>query len=470
VSDVLVVKDVVYFCQDEAAAIRRFQYDAGSNSYDDDGTNKAKFMELVHESGGAQVYKANNVAVSVTVAKATPAVWGTDLAFGAAIDCGNSAVPITGLERYYDPEYLMVMKEDEVGRIVGDEYQTLPLREFAGVKSENTGRASTVNGVYLYLTALRGLERFYQNRLDDVGPNLDDGLQPGYQGPIYDLLSFPGRVYAAVSGEDFGTNSYSSIQVHNGMGWHSWYRSQLPGSKIRKIHHQVIPGSTPDRMWVSEGGDVIWLHMPSETLDPTEDSQYKFFHCGMLETSRQYLKLRDVDKTFKSMKMFIDDTTTGSQYIKDSYALEGASYVDDYATFDTIVEENDLAATQVKGIQIQFRHIFWTDDETKSPILKATVIEAIAHLPTKFRYSVQFKIDDESKNLLFEEEFIAVNTLASQLETWANSGTRLIMRHHATGPMNTKTVFISAPTYTPLKNNDDEDKAAFLCTMELYEA
>ena len=97
-------------------------------------------------------------------------------------------------------------------------------------------------------------------------------------------------------------------------------------------------------------------------------------------------------------------------------------------------------------------------------------MEAVAHLPTKFRYSVQFKIDDESIDLRDEEEFITVSTLSSQLETWANSGTQLIMRHHATGPMNTKTVFISAPTYTPLSNKDDEDKASFLCTMEIFEA
>lgn len=470
VTDILVVKDVVYFCQGEATNIRRFQYDANTNSFDDDGTNMATFMELVHESGGAQVYKANNAAVSVTVAKADPAVWGADLSFGTAIDCGNSAVLITGLERYFDPEYCIVKKQDQIGRIVGDEYQVMPIREFIAAKSDNTGRASTVAGVYLYTTAMRGIERYYQNRLDDVGPNLDDGLQDGYQGPIYDLLSFPGRIYAAVSGEDWGTGAYSSIQVHNGLGWHPWYRSQAAGSKIRKLFHQVIPGSAPDRMWVSEGGDVTWLHMPSETLDPTKDSQYKFFHCAMLETSRQFMNLRDVDKTFKSMKMFIDDAVEDHQYITDSYSLEGATAVEAYATFGSTIEEHNLATTQVKGIQVQFKHIFWTDDETKSPILRATVIEAVAHLPTKFHYPIQFRVSDENIDLRGDEESYGVGAFIAAIETWANEGTILTMRHHNEGgPIDNKKVFISAPTSRPIMNIDDENLASYLCTMEIFE-
>jgi hypothetical protein len=224
-------------------------------------------------------------------------------------------------------------------------------------------------------------------------------------------------------------------------------------------------------MWVSEGGDVIWLHMPSETLDPTEDSNYKFFHCGMLQTSRQYMSLRDVYKTFKSMKMFIDDTAVGSQYISDSWSLDsGTSYSDDYATYDSIINEHDLADTQVRGIQIQFKHIFWTDDETKTPILRATVIEAVAHLPTKFHYPIQFRVSDENIDLRGDEESYGVGAFITALETWANEGTILTMRHHnEDGPLDNKKVFISAPTSKPIHNIDDENLASYLCTMEIYE-
>jgi hypothetical protein len=211
--------------------------------------------------------------------------------------------------------------------------------------------------------------------------------------------------------------------------------------------------------------------MPSETLDPTEDSNYKYFHCGMLQTSRQYMNLRDVDKTFKSMKMFIEGTAAGSQYIEDGYKLDEATEVEGYATFADTIEEHALASTQVKGIQIQFKHIFWTDDETKTPILRATVIEAIAHLPTKFRYSVQFRAGDENIDLRGDEESYAIGEFMAALETWANEGVLLTMRHHnEDGPMDHKEVFISAPTSKPLNNIDDENLASYLCTMEIIEA
>ena len=477
VTDVLVVKDVVYFAQGEATNIRRFQYAANANSYADDGTNKATFMELVHEGGedGVQVYKANNAAVSVTVAKAPPQAWGTDLVFATAIDCGNSATLITGLERYFDPEYCIVLKQDQVGRIVGDEYQVMPIREFIAAKSDNTGRASTVAGVYLYLTAMRGLERYYQNRLDDVGPNLDDGLQAGYQGPIYDLLSFPGRVYAAVSGEDWGTGSYGSIQVDNGLGWHPWYRSQAPGSKIRKLYHQVIPGSTPDRMWVSEGGDVIWLHMPSETLDPRRDSNYKYFHEGMLQTSAMSLRLKDIPKTLNSINIWAESLATDAQYITVRYELNwDGTQVDLSGNVDTMpTEELDIsfAGSQIQTRDVHFVIVFHTTDETKSPELKATVLEAVAHLPTKFRYSIQFRAGDENIDLRGDEESYAVGAFIAALETWANEGTLLTMRHHnEDGPMDNKSVFISTPTIRPISNIDDENLASYLCTMEMFEA
>ncbi len=475
VTDVLVVKDAVYFAQGEAVNIRRFNYAANSNSFDDDGTNKATFIELVHELGGAQVYKANNAAVSVTVARADPAVWGTDLVFGTAIDCGSSAVPITGLERYFDPEYCIVLKEDQVGRIVSNEYQVMPIREFIAAKSDHTGKASTVAGVYLYLTAMRGLERYYQNRLDDVGPNLDDGMRADHQGPIYDLLSFPGRIYAAVSGEDWGTSSYGSIQVHNGLGWHSWYRSQLAGSKIRKIHHQVIPGSTPDRVWVSEGGDVIWLHMPSEQLDPRRDSNYKYFHEGMLQTSAMSLRLKDIPKTLNSINIWAESLATDTQFITVRYEIDwDGTQVDLSGNIDTLpTEELDISSSgsQVQCRNVHFILVFHTTDETKSPELKATVLEAVAHLPTKFKYSVQFRAGDENIDLRGDEESYAVGTFIATLEAWANAGTQLTMRHHNEGgPMDNKTVFITAPTLRPILNIDDENLASYLCTMEIIEA
>lgn len=468
ITDVLVVRDTVYFAQGESVNIRRFNYDSDTNSFADDGTNKASFLELV----GDYVWKANNGDIKTTVAKADVKSWGTNLSFGDAVDIGNGIDRITNLDKYFDPEYLMVFKRNGVWRIVGDEPQKMPLGEMAAVASENTGRAAEQMGAYYFFSLIRGLQRYYNNQLDDIGPDRDDGLQPGYQGPIYDLLSYPGRLYAAVSGEDWGTSSYSSIQAYNGLGWHPFFRSPLQGTKIRKLHMQVIPGSTLDRLWVSDGTDVLWLPMPSETTNPLEDSNYKYFHCGMLETSWQYMNLRDIEKTYKSMKMFVDDTLADNQYIEDSWSLNGGSSESVmYATYDSIVEEHDLDASQVKGYNIRFKHIFWTTDETKTPVLRATVMEAVAHLPTRHRYSVQFRARDRDINLLGQMDTLSAQEKLEQLQTWANAGTRLTMQHeHDGGPYDNVQVFVSAPSDRPYYVEGAEDLAGYICTMEMFEA
>lgn len=474
VTDVLVVKDVVYFCQGEATAIRRFQYDANTNSFADDNTNKATFMELVHESAGPKVYKANNAAVSVTVASAAPEVWGTDLAFGTAIACGNSDVPITGLDRYFDPEYLMVLKQNQVGRVVWTEYQTMPLREMIAAKSENTGHASTVGGVYLYVSMMRGLERYYQGRLDDVGPNLDDGLPAAYQGTITYTFSYPGRIYIAVAGADQSTSNYSSVLVQNGLGWHPIYRSRLAGEKIRYMHHQVIPGSNLDKLWISEGSDVVWLSMPSETLDPTKDSNYEFHYFGVYESSWYYLNLRDIPKTFNEVNIWAE-SISGQTLIGVEYKIdEDVNWTHIGESWGVTPSESfsiSGSGSQKQGRRIKFRLIFLSIGGANTPVMTAHVLEAVAHLPTKFRYSVQFRTGDENIDLRGDEESYAIGTFIAALNTWANDGTLLTMRHHnEDGPMDNKNVFITAPTINPISNIDDENLASYLCTMEIIEA
>jgi len=477
ITDIEVVKDVVYFCQGESVNIIRFNYEAGSNTFSSDGTNKATFLKYVHDSGGAQVHKANNGATVTTISRADPKSWGTNLTFGHEKEIGPSDIRITGLERYFDPEYLIIFTEGGVFRRVGDEIQQMPLREMMNVRSEFTGRASDVSGAYLWFSLLTSLQRYYNNQLDDKGPDRDDGLQPGYQGPIYDVKSYPGRIYVAVSGSDWGSGSFGSVIVHNGYGWHILYRGlHNSDNPIRQIHFQVIPGSKPDRLWVSEGDHVLWLPIAAETRDPTQDSQYKYFFQGMLQTSWMYANLKDVPKTFRSLKLFIDGATADEQYITSSWAIDegwnaAGQYKEAFATFDTSpVQEEDLDTSQILGKRVQFKHVFWTTDETKTPILKASVLEEIIHLPTKFFYPVTFRARDDDPTLGGQGEALTAAAKISQIETWANSGTMLTMQHEDRGgPFDNKEVVISAPEQFPLYIENAVDKAGYLCRMRIFE-
>lgn len=478
ITDVKVVKDVVYFMQGEAVNIRRFQYDAGSNSFADDGTNKATFMQLVHESGGAQIYKANNAAVSTTVAKADPHTWAEgNLSFGTAIDVGNSDSLITGVERYGDPEYLWIFKEDSVYRIVGDTAYQLPLREMEGLKSQNNGRAHAVSGVYLYFSMMKGgVERYYQSILDDMGPNVDDGMPQYDHGPVYHMLSFPGRIYACIGDDQWPSTHWGSIRVFNGLGWHPIFINHEKGVPIRRIHLQTIPGETQDRLWYSAGSDIVWLSMPSETLDPTEDSNYRYHHDGMLQLSLHNFKLKDVQKTYDEVRVFAEGLSTGAQYITGRYSIDNGSTFTDFVdnNLDTSPVDESQISTSTSQIQNEniWIHLFLhSTSQTVTPVLRAVVLDAVAHIPTKFQYSVTFRAADENEDLRGDEESASAASLISQLETWANAGNRLTLRHHAeSGPLDNKLVWISAPVTKPLDNIDDDNETEFICEMSIFEA
>ena len=478
VTDVLVSGGVVYFCQTGTTVVRRMQWVAPSTyNFADDTGNVCHFLIKAFDStNGAQVWRATNTSGGDPVVSRSPVrTWGTDLDFSSGdIVVGDRDLLITGLERYEDPEVPYVLKEDSVFKIESDKALQVPLREMASIASRNNGRAHIVNGVFLYFSLGRGVERFSvtAGTLDDVGPNRDDGLQPGYQGPIVHMTGYPGRIYAAVVGEDQTTSNVSSIQVNNGLGWHRFYRSQLAGRKIRELYHQVIPGTTLDRLWISEGTDIIWLPMPSETLDPTKDSNYLYFHEGMIQTTFEYLELKDIPKTYNELKLWCEELVEDEQYLTLQYGLDEADMVDlSDQVNSTPVQTVSLSTVgaELRGRRIRFIAVFHTTDETKTPILKATTLEAVAHIPTKYRYAMPFRVEDINKDLNGQEDGQDTESFVTQMDSWATDGKQLTLRS-IFGPFDNKRVFFNPASVQPFQILRGEDRDIFLGQSDVMEA
>ena len=104
-----------------------------------------------------------------------------------------------------------------------------------------------------------GIQRYYNQQVDSVGPDKDTGLPEDRQGQIADLCVYPGRYFAAIDAGD----GYSSVLMNNNSGWHEIYRAPNPGERIRHLGYQAISGTRPDRLWISVGDDIVWLVMPS---------------------------------------------------------------------------------------------------------------------------------------------------------------------------------------------------------------
>ena len=462
VTDVLVSKDIIYFAQGESTNIRRANFATSGGtwtlSYADDSTNKATFMELVEDPvDGQQVWKANTALGTSTVARGNAQAWATDITYGTAIVVGSTNVRITGMDKYGSPEVLWVLKEDSQWAVQNDIPDQIPLREMASVRSPKNGKAHLVHGVYFYFSLLAGaLERYFRNNLDDVGPSLDFGLPADRQGPIVDMVGYPGVFFNAVDG---GTANFSSILLTSGSrDWHEIYRSPEKGQRIRNLAFQVIPGTTVDRLWFSQGTDTLWLSFPSDTLDPFRDSGYLFTHEGHLITSWMYADLQDVDKLFKSMKVFAENLSANAQVIRCDYQTDGTTETGTWnnvaGDFDVVpVEEVDLVsdtvASGVTGRRVRFRFRFETDSNTSTPRMKATVAEMLGKVAQKYSYSFSFRAQDFAEDLQGRKSTNRVETDITQLETWATNPTALTFRQlHS--PFDSKTVTLTSLELDPV--------------------
>jgi len=331
VTDVLVVGDYVYFAQGDTTPIRRGRWtETGSMATaanwawdaeaDIDATYKgATFLKRIPTTAGASKVWAAQASTS-KVYSADPATSWTDLTFtqanGAKV-IGNPATKITGMVAYGTPLAPWIFKEDEFGSIENDVYSEVTIGSFAAVRSEYNGRASVQHGSYLFFTMLEGFERYYEERLDDMGPNRGEGFPETRRGPIAHAVSYAGQILVCI---DAGRNGYSSIHSYTELGWHELYRSQVIGKRIQNLHIQPIPGDTVDRLWFNEDEDIYWLPI---TINPLKQPGYPFTNSGYLITSWIETGFAEIIKFWKSLSIFALHLAASNQTITVSCQTDG---------------------------------------------------------------------------------------------------------------------------------------------------
>ena len=420
VTDVLVADTVVYFAQGEEAYMRRMTYASGAHTFAADGTNYAyKLAYVINQSGGKKIWRTRGATNDVSQANAST----SNLVFGTAYNCGNEDERVTGIVGYGLPPVPYVMKEGSFGSIGGTGsspvYAEAPLKEFSGVKSDLNGRATLVHNVYLYFSLLDGLERYYNNRLDDIGPNLDEGLPNGRKGPIRHMVGYPGRIYVAVDAGD-EPDSTSSVLCYNATGWHEIYRA--PGGKrIRRLYIQTLPGETMDRLWISEEEDLVWLPI---IPNPLKDSEYHFAATGSLVTSWMYNGMKDIKKYYDSITVF-SENASATQTIAVEYQTDDEGDDSDWHTIGTIntspVQAIDIGTYNVSGRRIRLRYTFATSSSLETPVMKATVLDTVERDPVKRGWHVQIYVGDYMTDLHGTLQTSDADAVLDQLRTWSNS-------------------------------------------------
>lgn len=428
----------------------RLTYESG-----DHNSIYREILDLTYQISNASNTDAENTAtdaLSNLAAHVDRANWINAKYLPTYVYAGDKVNPVTNIIGYGEPKIPYILKSNGFGSISDGVYQELPIGEMTTINSILNGTAAMQFGVYLYFNLEGGMiERYYDQRLDDVGPNRDEGLPVDRQGEVTKLLPYPGRYYAAI---DAGSDGYSSILCNNMLGeysWHEIWRSTTLGDQIYDVYVQTIPGfQEVDRLWIATTGSIIAVPI---AISPPNMNKYDYFGyrasspaytydfttAGWVETSWIDFDVKSVDKYFHSVTIFSDYTgevKTGNEYkISVYFKVDGdvdwthagdaraSEYVN--GKFEVGVKELDLQYPfgSVSGKKIKFRiKMMPCADAHETPRLKAIVINAILRLPSKRSWNVNFLIDPEV-DLNDKPIHDKTGLLYYWLNKWANSKT-----------------------------------------------
>lgn len=368
-----------------------------------------------HRYVPAQVAKADSVDGSGSGAIA-------DLSFATAIPVGDNSEAITGLTMYGDDGRLYVLKEGSIWYVynngTSDIIGNLVVHEMANVRDIRNGSAHLAHNVYLYFSLQDGLERWYSGSLDNVGPDLDEGLPSSRRGCISALAGYPGKFFAAVDG---GTDRYSCILMYNGSGWVEMYRAPKIGQRIRSLHIQSMPADAPDRLWFDLNGDAICLPIILDPYNANQTYLYPYQHEAVLISAWHAAGLQEVQKYWQTIKPVLDGSGT-------EYYVDYQKYGDTSWTPLTSELTTSGLTFGVSSTRLRYRLRIISEANNTAERLRGILLECATRVPVKYTDTFSFRIADQDIDLQGQaDDEPTADDKFTLLETWAGSATPITM-------------------------------------------
>ena len=522
VTAVLPVGNVIYFAQGDDVLMRSHQeYNNAGVWTESDWNEEANIRGtyLAYQPLSAKLWIAQKTGLWSTSVQ----TYGTDLNTFTAVTVGYTYEFINGLEVYPNDsgtEALWVYKE-ELAYSVTTTATGIKLDEMRYLRSRDNGKANLVHNVYSYFTLGQGLQRYYGGSIDSVGPNLDEGLPTNRQGNIVKMIGFPGRVIVAIDATAAG---YSSVLERDGSGWHEVYRAPY-GQRIRDIAYQVIPGKVIDKLWIFHGDVSVYVPMATQgrseldiedgAIGTSDSGSYENYYTyateGALVLSRMHAGMFDTQKIIQSIQIWADNLV----FYTDRDGIElGVDYrlgEDDAWTTLEITKANPISSPPVTrsggvwsdanitnttissidltqsfglaGKMIQMRLRFFSNMITKTPLLRAAVVQAVMRSQIKYMYNLTFRVVDDEPSLTpreMDEDSITAASMSAitklaQLESWADADTEGLLYMTSNSPLyDGKYVFINPPVTRQIATDPDSTRQwtgfGFVCSTTAQEA
>ena len=296
------------------------------------------------------------------------------------------------------------------------------------LRSSVTGHAAITHDIYHIWNMGNTLHRYVEGSLQQIGPELNEGLPEDRQGVYRRLVSYAGRFFLGIRG---ASTQYSSVMSYNGGGWHEVWRG-VQGEPLYDVAVQVVDGGDRDRLWISAGKGWFYLPLPKGSFDPLEDSGYPYRHEGHLITSWISGGLLFQKKLWHHLRLYTQDLSANDN-IRVFYQLETGQSIAKAETTWTALADNVFDSSEIQtkeiettadtpnisGRRIRFMLVFNTTDKNTTPVLYAWLLYYLAKYSVRYAYTFQYELSDNPLNLQTGQEQTArAQDIQTTLDNW----------------------------------------------------
>jgi hypothetical protein len=415
VRDVAVANNVAYFAFGNTTAIGRFTWATSVHQSAKStiaNSSIADVLDTFHDpsSGETVIWRGISSAATVSRANAQDSL-SSALTFDAAIRVGDTSYRFTHIEDYDGNPY--IFKEDSVWALNSSDEPTKLAVGLDLFASSLNGRAVLSQGLNLYFSWSHSLERFYRSgaanegTVDDIGPWKGSGLPAGRQGGISALAPY---VAYTIAGINAGSTGVGSVQLWNGRGWHEIFRAWSTGYPVENVYLQNNAGANP-RLWASVGGEIVWIRLPKDTLNPVNDpglvsnagtlGGMRYWPEGEIVSPTIDMGSGQLPKLFSEVDAITDNMLScAAQEVATEYQVDenvGSTQWLSLGRFlQTPADTRKINAGDKKRIRFRFRP--FTGNTGLPTITNAMVLKAVARTPVKRQWNVRAEISAFSVN------------------------------------------------------------------------
>ena len=138
----------------------------------------------------------------------------------------------------------------------------------------------------------------------------------------------------------------------------------------------------------------------------------------------------DAFKQFNSLKLFTENLSDGQTVEVDYQVDDDTAWtpIDGVWNTSPMQEYQFSEYESIEGKRIRYRLRIMTEDNSKTPIVKTSVVDVISQVQIKYSYAVPFRNKDNDVDLMGTLDPISADERGLIIDEWANNMTRLTMR------------------------------------------